>query len=143
MIYVVVQFGCIVYLIFNAQFAHFNALTYLLISIATVIGLSAVINMKPSNLNISPALKKQHQLVTNGIYHWIRHPMYTSVLLLCLAFSLTNMHYLAQLTLLVLWIDLILKSNLEEKLLTQRFDTYQDYKNKTGRFIPYLCKGPY
>jgi hypothetical protein len=35
-------------------------------------------------------------------------------------------------------INLILKSNLEEKLLTQRFDTYQDYRNKTGRFLPFL-----
>jgi protein-S-isoprenylcysteine O-methyltransferase Ste14 len=33
---------------------------------------------------------------------------------------------------------LILKSNLEEKLLTQRFSDYPTYKKKTGRFIPFL-----
>jgi protein-S-isoprenylcysteine O-methyltransferase Ste14 len=64
--------------------------------------------------------------------------MYTSVLLSCIAFTLSNAHYLAQGVMLLLVINLILKSNLEEKLLTQRFDTYQDYRNKTGRFLPFL-----
>lgn len=138
MIYVVIQFSCIIYLIFNMQFERLNILSYGLISIAMAIGITAVINMKLGNLNIVPTLKKQHQLITNGIYHWIRHPMYTSVLLLCLAFTLTNGHQTAQLVMLILLLDLVLKSNLEEKLLSQRFEKYQDYKNKTGRFIPFL-----
>lgn len=138
MIYVVIQFSCIIYLIFNMQFERLNILSYGLISIAVAIGITAVINMKLGNLNIVPTLKKQHQLITNGIYHWIRHPMYTSVLLLCLAFTLTNSHQTAQLVMLILLLDLVLKSNLEEKLLSQRFEKYQDYKNKTGRFIPFL-----
>jgi steroid 5-alpha reductase family enzyme len=39
---------------------------------------------------------------------------------------------------LILLVDLILKSNLEEKLLTQRFKKYPEYQQKTGRFIPFL-----
>lgn len=138
MIYVVIQLSCIIYLIFNMQFERLNVLSYGLIAIAVAIGLSAVISMKFSNLNIMPTLKEQHQLVTNGIYHWIRHPMYASVLLLCLAFTLTNNHQVAQFVMLILLLDLVLKSNLEEKLLTQRFEKYQAYKNNTGRFIPFL-----
>ncbi|CAC9446333.1 hypothetical protein BSPLISOX_400 [uncultured Gammaproteobacteria bacterium] len=138
MIYVVIQFSCIIYLILNAQLENLATLEYWLLAIAVVIGLMAVINMKPRNLNIVPTLKNQHQLVVKGIYHYIRHPMYTSVLLSCIAFTLSNAHYLAQGVMLLLVINLILKSNLEEKLLTQRFDTYQDYRNKTGRFLPFL-----
>jgi protein-S-isoprenylcysteine O-methyltransferase Ste14 len=82
MFYVIVQFGCIFYLIFNT---HLNVLNYALIGIGFIIGLSAIIAMKLDNFNIQPALKSQHKLITNGIYHWIRHPMYTSVLTLCLA----------------------------------------------------------
>ena len=138
MIYVIVQFSCIFYLVFNARFESLAAFSYGLIGIALIIGLIAVMTMKLDNLNIVPTLKDQHQLITGGIYHWIRHPMYTSVFLLCLAFVLTNNHLFSQLTMLILLVDLILKSNLEEKLLTQCFSNYQDYKNKTGRFIPFL-----
>ncbi|SFV86280.1 hypothetical protein MNB_SUP05-SYMBIONT-4-739 [hydrothermal vent metagenome] len=94
--------------------------------------------MKLSNLNIIPTLKDQHQLVTGGIYRWIRHPMYTSVITLCFAFASTNDHKIAQFAMLVLILNLFLKSNLEEKLLIQRFDSYQAYKDKTGQFIPFL-----
>lgn len=138
MIYVVIQFSCIIYLIINAQFDRLNTLSTSLIILSIIIGLVAVINMRLSNLNIVPTLKDKHQLVTHGIYRFIRHPMYTSVLLSCLAFTLTNSHNLSQIIMLVLFVDLIIKSNVEETLLIERFNTYQDYKNKAGRFLPFL-----
>jgi protein-S-isoprenylcysteine O-methyltransferase Ste14 len=122
----------------NAQFDHLDVLSTLLIVLSVIIGLLAVVNMRLSNLSIVPALKDRHQLVTHGIYRIIRHPMYTSVLLFSLAFTLTNPHSLSLLIMLVLFIDLILKSSVEEALLTERFNTYYDYKNKTGRFLPFL-----
>ncbi|WPE17417.1 methyltransferase family protein [Candidatus Thioglobus autotrophicus] len=138
MIYVVIQFSCIIYLILNARYEHLDFTALILLLVALIIGLTAVVNMKVSNLNIMPTLKKSHQLRTNGIYQFIRHPMYTSVLLLCLALMLSNVHYISQTVMLILFVDLILKSRFEEKLLTKRFDNYQAYKEKTGRFIPFL-----
>ncbi|TEU24885.1 MAG: isoprenylcysteine carboxylmethyltransferase family protein [Gammaproteobacteria bacterium] len=138
MIYVVIQFSCIIYLIINAQFDHLNTLGVSLIALSIVVGLAAVINMKPSNLNIVPTLKDKHQLITHGIYQFIRHPMYTSVLLFCLACALTINNNQTTIVMLILLIDLILKSNVEEKLLSERFDGYSSYKNKTGRFLPFL-----
>ncbi|SMN11779.1 hypothetical protein SPBRAN_2073 [uncultured Candidatus Thioglobus sp.] len=138
MIYVIVQFSCIIYLIFNAKFEFLDTTSIALLSVAVVIGLLAVFNMKINNLNIVPSLKENHQLVVNGIYRYIRHPMYTSVIFLCLSLMLTNVHLYAQLATLVLFIDLILKSNVEEKLLTERFSNYVEYKNTTGRFLPFI-----
>ncbi|RUA05776.1 MAG: hypothetical protein DSY43_04025 [Gammaproteobacteria bacterium] len=138
MIYVIVQFSCIAYFLFNARFEALNSLDYGLIAVAVVIGISAMATMKLDNLNIVPSLKDQHQLVISGIYRWIRHPMYTSVLLLSYVFASTNDHKIAQFAMLILVVDLFLKSNLEEKLLLQRFSTYRNYREKTGRFIPFL-----
>ncbi len=138
MIYVVIQFACIIYLIINARFEYLNTLSTSLIALSIALGLMAVINMRPSNLNIVPTLKDKHQLVTHGIYRFIRHPMYTSVLLFCLACALTINNNQATIVMFVLLIDLILKSNVEEKLLSERFETYPNYKNKTGRFLPFL-----
>jgi protein-S-isoprenylcysteine O-methyltransferase Ste14 len=64
--------------------------------------------------------------------------MYTSVLLLCLALMLSNVHYISQTVMLILFVDLILKSRFEEKLLIERFENYPAYQQKTGRFIPFL-----
>ena len=138
MIYVVIQFSCIIYLILNTRYEYVDITVISLLITSMVIGLIAVFNMKMNNLNVVPTLKKMHQLRTNGIYQFVRHPMYTSVLLLCLALMLTNTHYISQGVMLVLLVNLILKSRLEEKLLTKRFDNYQAYKEKTGRFIPFL-----
>ncbi|HIM58751.1 MAG TPA: isoprenylcysteine carboxylmethyltransferase family protein [Gammaproteobacteria bacterium] len=138
MIYVVIQFGCIIYLVINAQFGHLSTLSTALIVFSIAIGIISVVNMKLNNLNIVPTLKDQHQLVTHGIYRFIRHPMYTSVLLFCLALTLTIAGNQAIIILLILLIDLILKSNVEEKLLSERFKNYPNYKNKTGRFLPFL-----
>jgi len=137
MIYVVVQFSCIIYLIFNIQPNQLDWLEYFLLSMAVIIGSIAVINMNLNNLNIIPTLKDNHQLRTHGIYKFIRHPMYTSVLLSCLALVLSNPHWIAQLVMTVLLINLILKSNVEEKLLLKRFKGYSKYRRKTGRFLPF------
>ena len=138
MIYVVIQFSCIIYLMFNAQYEYFSFIEMALVLLALLIGLIAVFNMKFNNLNITPCLKQNHQLRTDGIYQFIRHPMYTSVLLFCLALMLSNAHRFSQGVMLILFIDLILKSNLEEKLLTKCFKSYPAYQQKTGRFIPFL-----
>ncbi len=137
MIYVVIQFSCIIYLIFNIQPNQLDWLEYFLLSMAVIIGSIAVINMKFNNLNIIPTLKDNHQLRTHGIYKYIRHPMYTSVLLSCLALVLSNPHWMAQLVMTALLINLILKSNFEEKLLLKRFKSYSKYRQKTGRFLPF------
>ena len=138
MIYVVVQFSCIIYLILNAQFNLFGFIEYILSFAAVVIGLSAIFTMKLDNLNILPSLTKNHELRTSGIYRFIRHPMYSSVLLLSFALMLSNANTIAQIVMLILFIDLILKSNLEEQLLLDRFNNYHSYQKTTGRFLPFL-----
>lgn len=138
MIYVVIQFSCIIYLVVNADSGNFSLFLLALIALSLIVGLSAIINMKPKNLNITPSLRAEHQLVTNGIYDIIRHPMYLSVLLLCFALMLSNSHIGSQLVMFILWVNLILKSRLEETLLNERFSDYQAYKNRTGRFLPFL-----
>ena len=110
MIYVVIQFSCIIYLIFNAQFNLFTLIEYALSFAAVIIGLSALFTMKFDNLNILPNLTKNHELRTTGIYRFIRHPMYSSVLLLSFALLLSNAHIYAQIVMGILLIDLILKS---------------------------------
>ena len=40
------------------------------------------------NWSNDPTFKKGHELIERGPYHWVRHPIYTAVLLMCLGSAL-------------------------------------------------------
>ena len=138
MIYVIIQFASIFFLIYYAEVSAFNSLSWVLILLSVVIGLKAVFDMKISNLNILPELKKEHNLVKSGIYSLIRHPMYTAVMLFCLALALSRFDAISLSVFAILYIDLYFKSKKEESYLLDRFQSYQEYRSKTSRFLPFL-----
>lgn len=102
------------------------------------LGLWALSANRPGNFNIRPEPKAAGHLVEPGPYRWIRHPMYTALLLFsvgCVAFVPTLLAgSLSLALLLVLW----LKASLEERLLCQRHPAYRAYMARTRRFLPFL-----
>lgn len=100
--------------------------------------LFVVIALLQLNKNLSPfpSPKSDAQLIKNGIYTYIRHPIYTGILGIVIGysfFSASGYRFLIALLLLVLF---IYKSRYEEKRLLFIFKDYLDYKKKTGRFLP-------
>lgn len=87
---------------------------------------------------ISPDPTGHSRLVVTGPYRWIRHPMYTSILLVVAPPVLASAAAVPMLGLLVLAAVLLAKSSLEERLLTQRFPEYTAYRERTWRLVPYL-----
>jgi len=85
-------------------------------------------------------IKLDHQLVTDGIYNLIRHPIYTSYILLFLGFcvmlqSLWGLGLL--LTVCAVWFGN--RIAIEEEMLEERFgEEYQSYCQRTKRLFPYL-----
>jgi len=90
--------------------------------------------------NWSPTLEifADHTLVTNGIYHYIRHPMYASQWLWVIAQILLLQNWLAgPIDLLVFIPFYFLRVQAEEKMMLDRFgDQYRDYMQKTGGIVP-------
>jgi len=88
-------------------------------------------------------VRKQHQLITNGPYRWIRHPMYMAFIALGLGFSLLTASWFVGGT----WFagfGLMLINRLvkEEEMLTGQFgDHYAAYRKRTGGFIPRPWRG--
>jgi len=93
---------------------------------------------RPGNFRIIPEPKDDGQLITTGPYEWIRHPMYTSLLLLAAASALLINGWWAWFNWLALLIVLIFKLAVEEHLLEQHFAAYKDYKSHTKRLIPWF-----
>lgn len=85
-------------------------------------------------------IKSDHHLVTEGIYSVVRHPIYTSYVLLFVGFC-TMLQSLWGLSLLVV-VCLVWFGNrieLEEQMLQERFgQEYQSYCQRTKRLFPYI-----
>ena len=85
------------------------------------------------------AFEKTTQLVTSGIYHYIRHPLYSSLLLLAwgICFKLPNLPALTLTFLTTLFLLATAKAD-EAECIKFFGPPYQDYMRGTKRFIPYL-----
>jgi protein-S-isoprenylcysteine O-methyltransferase Ste14 len=94
--------------------------------------------------NWSPTLeiRQDHALVTNGIYRYVRHPMYTSQLLWVIAQMLLLQNWLAGPVGLIFFIPFyLIRVQAEEKMMLDTFgDQYREYMKKVGGMIPRLQK---
>jgi len=84
----------------------------------------------------------QHSLVTNGVYRYIRHPMYTSHTLWAIAQGLLLSNWLAGWAFLVLSLPLyIVRIPKEERMMLEHFgEEYRQYMSRTGRLVPRVWK---
>lgn len=94
--------------------------------------------------NFAPNLmiREEHQLITNGIFRTIRHPMYLAHWLWALAQALLLQNWIAGLSMLVAFWPLYSYRVLrEEYMMCDRFgDEYRDYMGRTGRIFPRLSR---
>jgi len=78
-------------------------------------------------------------LVKEGIYRYIRHPLYGSLVLLGLGAFLKNVTILTASLVLVNAMALVLTAKTEEREMIGKFgDEYRDYMKETKMFIPYI-----
>lgn len=81
---------------------------------------------------------QDHKLITTGPYKFVRYPMYTAFMLLHLAVYFLTMNWFIVLT-WTIGLTLLIATRIkkEENLLLKKFGTeYEEYKNKTSRFVP-------
>ncbi|MBU1357706.1 MAG: isoprenylcysteine carboxylmethyltransferase family protein [Gammaproteobacteria bacterium] len=103
------------------------------------IGLWSLAANRPGNFNIRPTPRAQASLVTTGPYRWIRHPMYTS-LMVCsagaaMAATAAGPAWTAFVALVAV---LTSKALTEERWLKQSHAGYAQYMQRTKRFVPGL-----
>ena len=113
-----------------------NSLWLILCAIGAALGIWTLCFNKIGNFSVYPEIKTHAKLITNGPYHYIRHPMYSALILMMIGIALYNYHYLNAIGVFMVTLAVINKANEEEKLLLIKFSEYESYQLKTQRFIP-------
>jgi protein-S-isoprenylcysteine O-methyltransferase Ste14 len=92
------------------------------------------------NWSITLEIRQQHELICAGPYALVRHPMYTSFLLMGLSQAFLLPNWVAGMAGLIGFTVLFfLRVDKEERMMLEVFGPqYQAYMAKTKRIIPYL-----
>lgn len=93
---------------------------------------------RPGNFNVRPEPRAGGRLVQSGPYRWIRHPMYTSVMLGGAACAWAAASAWSALALALLVATLVIKATLEERWMLLEHSGYESYRAGTWRFMPFI-----
>lgn len=124
-----------------------RALTLGHVAVNVIVGVAGVIaglaiatrarNDLGENLRMEPTPREHGHLVDNGIYGAVRHPMYSSAVLLMLGWAIVWGAISGFVLSVLAAIFFTMKSRYEESRLKQRYPDYEAYTRRVrGRFIP-------
>ncbi|TKB97672.1 methyltransferase family protein [Pedobacter cryophilus] len=143
LVYVTLQFSLILGYFFIPRFLAFELPNYIQIFalILSIFGLFiivlALIQLN-KNLTPFPSPKANAVLIKEGLYRYVRHPIYTGIIFFVFFYAL-HTHHLPRLFLALLLYGLFsFKSIYEEAMLINKFAEYKNYQKHTGRFFPRL-----
>ena len=118
----------------------FDSLNWLLIILAIVLVVDAAfLWIAAVRISKIDDRIKNGELVTDGVYALVRHPIYSAWLQLCIALVLFSQNLLLLVLPIIFWIILsIAMAKTEEKWLMEKFgNDYVLYCQTTNRFIPF------
>jgi protein-S-isoprenylcysteine O-methyltransferase Ste14 len=91
-----------------------------------------------SNWGMPMSIKEKPELVTTGPYQYVRHPIYTGVLLAILGSAL-NAGVLWLIVFLAALFNFIFRARAEEKIMTREFpEQYPQYMQRTKMIILFI-----
>jgi len=84
-------------------------------------------------------IREDHQLVTQGIYRNIRHPIYLGVLIVTSGIAIFSASIPGLMIMLLLIPVFLIRIRFEERLLVEEFGgKYQDYQRTTRKLLPFI-----
>lgn len=95
----------------------------------------SILQMKRS-LSPFPSPRKDGALIENGLFKWVRHPIYSGILLSTLSYAIISGSLARLLCTILLFTFFYIKSSYEEGLLEKTYPKYAEYKKRGGRFFP-------
>jgi protein-S-isoprenylcysteine O-methyltransferase Ste14 len=84
-------------------------------------------------------VKVEHELIRKGPYRWVRHPIYTGLMVAMIGTAMARDRWRGVVAVAVMWVALTVKRLKEERFMRQTFGAqYDEYKRSTGAIIPFV-----
>jgi protein-S-isoprenylcysteine O-methyltransferase Ste14 len=109
----------------------------ILACIGAIILLLAILQLN-RNLSPFPTPKSNSVLIISGLYKYVRHPIYTGIIIFAFSYGVYSQHMWRLFIAIILVVLFYFKSGYEESLLQEKFKDYVAYKKSKGRFFPFL-----
>ena len=107
------------------------------IGVLCVFGIYWLFSSIGTGITPTSATRKEHKLVTHGIYRYIRHPLYTIGSSLFVSFGMMADNWFVAALGILTFILMAIRTPKEEANLIEKFgDEYREYMKHTGRFLP-------
>ncbi|MFO7718940.1 MAG: methyltransferase [Gillisia sp.] len=123
-------------MLFSFEIPFFLNFILVLIGIIGLVLIIVAFFQLNKNLSPFPTPKEYSSLLTNGVFKWIRHPIYTGILIIIFSIAVFQGSGYRLFISFLLLILFDFKSRYEEKKLEEKFPEYEIYKMKTGKFLP-------
>lgn len=146
-LWIVIAISVSVGIFFGFQrFAHFGASSALvqtagvvLIVFGFVVRWIAVLTLR-RQFTVDVAITEHHQLITWGVYHYLRHPTYAGLLLAFLGLGLSFASYISVPVIVIpIVVAFLHRIRIEERVLIDHFGSeYENYCASTKRLIPFV-----
>lgn len=107
-----------------------------LVVVVTGVGLAAVAALRLGPALTPTPMPNDGGLVTGGLYRWVRHPIYSGVLLVVVGLTLPSGSVVTLVVGVITVAFFNFKAAWEERRLAERYPGYEAYRARTGRFIP-------
>jgi protein-S-isoprenylcysteine O-methyltransferase Ste14 len=109
-----------------------------LTAVGVTIGIWARVSLG-ANWSGVVTLKDGHELISKGLYRWIRHPIYTGILLAMIGTAVIKGHLRGWVGFLIVLAAFYFKARREEGFLRQEFgEGFEEHARRTGMFLPKL-----
>ena len=84
-------------------------------------------------------IKENHELIQTGPYAWVRHPIYTGLILAFLGSALARDQWRGAVAVVLVVIAFRIKLGIEEAWMMRQFGpNYAAYKKRTKMLVPYI-----
>jgi protein-S-isoprenylcysteine O-methyltransferase Ste14 len=108
-----------------------------LIAIGAAVLWSGVKKLGPS-LSALPRPRDNGQLIEDGVYAYVRHPIYLGIILVAFGWSVATDSVVGIVVSFVSVLFYDLKARREEAWLRDRYPGYGEYARRTKRLVPYV-----
>lgn len=124
----------------NYPFSHVQAFIGIAVAITALVMFRLTHKALGRNWSVTLEVRENHKLITDGVYRYVRHPMYTAFWLWAVAQALLLPNFVAGFSGIIGFGTLYLfRVGEEERLMIEAFgEAYRAYMARTSRLVPWL-----